>query len=89
MLIVIDIPEEDYNRIKDIPEAFNSLPTRAFKSIKNGTPLPKGKWTSATLGGYTCSNCNKEFTYPRFIGRALYYYCPNCGAKMSESEEEE
>ena len=42
MLIVIDIPEEDYNRIKDIPEAFNSLPTRAFKSIKNGTPLPKG-----------------------------------------------
>ena len=42
MQIVIDISKEDYNRIKDIPEAFNSLTTRVYKSIKNGTPLPKG-----------------------------------------------
>lgn len=42
MKIVIDIPDEDYKRIKDMPDAFNSLTSRAYKSIKNGTPLPKG-----------------------------------------------
>lgn len=42
MQIVIDISDEDYKRIKDMPDAFNSLTSRAYKSIKNGTPLPKG-----------------------------------------------
>ena len=42
MQIVIDVPDEDYKRIKDMPDAFNSLTSRAYKSIKNGTPLPKG-----------------------------------------------
>lgn len=42
MKIVIDVPDEDYKRIKDMPDAFNSLTSRAYKSIKNGTPLPKG-----------------------------------------------
>lgn len=41
MKIVIDIDEEDYNRIKDIPDAFDSLTSRTYKAIKNGTPLPK------------------------------------------------
>ena len=42
MQIVIEMPEEDYTRIKDIPDAFDSLTSRAYKSIKKGTPLPKG-----------------------------------------------
>ena len=40
--LIIELPDEDYNRIKDIPDAFDSLTSRAYKSIKNGTPLPKG-----------------------------------------------
>lgn len=39
MKLVIDISESDYCRIKDIPDAFDSLMSRAYKSIKNGTPL--------------------------------------------------
>lgn len=42
MKIMIDISEKDYRRIKDIPDAFDSLTSRAYKSIKNGVPLPKG-----------------------------------------------
>ena len=42
MQVVIDIPDEDYKRIKDMPDAFNSLTSRTYKSIRNGTPLPKG-----------------------------------------------
>ena len=41
MKTVIDIDEEDYNRIKDIPDAFDSLTSRVYKAIKNGTPLSK------------------------------------------------
>ena len=40
MQIVIDIPEEDYNRIKDIPNVFESLTSRMYKAIQDGTPLP-------------------------------------------------
>jgi hypothetical protein len=42
MKIVIDIDEKDYKRIKEIPETFDSLTSRAYKVIKDGTPLPKG-----------------------------------------------
>ena len=41
MQIVIEIPDEDYNRIKDMPDAFNSLTSRAYKAIKNGKELNK------------------------------------------------
>lgn len=42
MRIVIDIDDEDYKRIQDIPDVFNSLTSRAYSAIRNGTPLPKG-----------------------------------------------
>ena len=42
MKLIIELLEEDYNRIKDMPDAFDSLTSRTYKSIKNGTPLPKG-----------------------------------------------
>ena len=42
MKIVIDIDDEDYKRIQDIPDVFNSLTSRAYSAIRNGTPLPKG-----------------------------------------------
>ena len=42
MKIVIDIDDEDYKRIQDIPDVFNSLTSRTYSAIKNGTPLPKG-----------------------------------------------
>lgn len=41
MKIVIDIDEKDYKRIKEISEVFNSLTSRAYKAIRNGTPLPE------------------------------------------------
>lgn len=42
MQIVIDIDDEDYKRIQDIPNVFNSLTSRTYSAIRNGTPLPKG-----------------------------------------------
>ena len=41
MKIVINLLEEDYKRIQDIPDAFNSLTSRVYSAIRNGTPIPK------------------------------------------------
>lgn len=41
MQIVIDIDDEDYKRIQDVPDVFNSLTSRTYSAIKNGTLLPK------------------------------------------------
>lgn len=39
---MIDIDDEDYKRIQDISDVFNSLTSRTYSAIRNGTPLPKG-----------------------------------------------
>lgn len=41
MQIVIDIDDEDYKRIQDVSDVFNSLTSRAYSAIKNGTLLPE------------------------------------------------
>lgn len=41
MQILIEIDEEDYNVVKDMSYAFDSLISRLYKSVINGTPLPK------------------------------------------------
>ena len=41
MQIVIDIDDEDYKRIQDVPDVFDSLTSRTYSAIKNGTLLPK------------------------------------------------
>lgn len=43
MQLVIDIDEEDCDRLKEYKKApFRSLTSRAYEAIANGTPLPKG-----------------------------------------------
>lgn len=39
MKLIIDIDDEDYKRIQDIPDVFNSLTPRTYSAIRNGTPL--------------------------------------------------
>ena len=41
MQIVIEIDEEDYKRIQDTSDVFNSLTSRTYSAIRNGTPLPE------------------------------------------------
>ena len=41
MQIIIEIDDEDYNRLKEIPYVFDSLVSRLYESVKNGTPIPK------------------------------------------------
>ena len=52
MQIVIDIDEEDYKRIQDTSDVFNSLTSRTYSAIRNGTPLPKGHGRLIDAGEY-------------------------------------
>ena len=80
MQLVIDIDDEDYKRIQDIPDVFDSLTSRAYSAIRNGIPHPKtGYWIKCDiLQEFKCSECRVCF-------RNKSNYCPNYGAKM-ESE---
>ena len=40
MQIVIEISEKDYSRLKEIPYVFDSLVSRLYNAVKDGTPLP-------------------------------------------------
>lgn len=39
------------------------------------------------IGGYKCSNCNKEAVFDCNDSFVLSDYCPNCGAKMDGGAE--
>lgn len=94
MKIVIDIDEEDYERIQDIPEVFISLTSRTYSAVRNGTPLPSieperktGKWIwDNRTGEYECSECGcnpiYERTTPDDNEIDKYRYCRWCGAPM-------
>lgn len=58
-------------------------------AIKALEDRPQGKWELCkdTDGEYgICSNCSKDTDFS-YYGKA-YNYCPNCGAKMKEAENE-
>lgn len=55
-------------------------------------PLRIGKWIEAGepfVNTYECSNCGRWFTLDYGTPKENNYsYCPNCGAKMMEEENE-
>ena len=53
-------------------------------------PIVRGKWVSIPLTNHReCSRCGHNEPY-KFADKEtlIYRYCPFCGAKMEESEEE-
>ena len=66
-----------------IDEAIKNAPTIEAK------PVVHGRWISKNHHGYewvfVCSNCDYIDGYP-FNDRSNY--CPNCGAKMDEKEND-
>ena len=44
MKLIIEIPEEEYNRIKEWEDSITGYQTSLvlYRAVRNGTPLPKG-----------------------------------------------
>lgn len=60
MKLIIDIDDEDYKRVQDIPDVFNSLTSRAYSAIRNGTPLKEWLKTFNTDSAPICFNKIQE-----------------------------
>ena len=66
------------------------------KRLPSVTPQKKmGRWINqhiiydnATIDFKVCSECRYEFSYDAETGVSDANYCPNCGAKMVESEKQ-
>lgn len=53
------------------------------------TPVRRGQWTEPDnfdLGFWQCSQCG--FLSEAAAANRLYNYCPNCGAKMEDVDNE-
>lgn len=61
MQLVIDIPEEYYKAIKEIP---NEQCTADMLIIKNGTPLPKGHGRLKDIDEIEWYGCTSAFDCP-------------------------
>lgn len=79
MQIVIDIPEDYYKAIKEIPVEQS---TADMMIIRNGTPQQKtGHWKDIDNNRVECSECGHKECSERFTFEDINY-CTRCGAKM-------
>ena len=69
-----------------------------FAAVVDETPpadvveVRHGKWIGLPLGGNSycrCSVCGKVYNVHACNGRATQKYCPHCGAKMDEEDNDE
>ena len=49
-------------------------------------PVVHGRWVRGKLKNgeilHKCSACKDDYRVPTCVGKPIYNYCPNCGAKM-------
>jgi hypothetical protein len=69
--------DEERTRLEDLTTFIWELP-----SVQ--PTRPTGKWETFVEDYNKCSKCGEMGKFYR-----IYKYCPNCGAKMGESENEE
>ena len=52
-------------------------------------PVVYGSWVYDDMIGFVCSECKKGYRdMPTLMGKPLFKYCPNCGAKMEGEKDE-
>ena len=60
---------------------------KRVQDIPSVTPKPKtGHWIWKTEDIYRCSECGEDIHVKEVLNVPQYEFCPNCGAKMEESE---
>ena len=78
----------EYNLFGDEEEATRyHVLSWAIKQMKV-EPVRHGRWTYLYDGNYKCSECGSWWTCEETPIESGMLYCPNCGAKMDEVEDE-
>lgn len=78
----------DCDNVFECSEALSNAPTLTLDDL-----LPNGRWIETVQGGnynertdLTCPVCGKDFENVPWPDE--WHYCPSCGAKMDESEDQ-
>lgn len=64
-------------------EVVDEMPTIDPESLR-----PHGRWEEGESGFLVCSECADVFILEEWLADGKWKYCPNCGAKMDEEEED-
>ena len=51
-------------------------------------PVARCKWEWVSEDKYRCTHCERITTVEECMGKPIYYFCPNCGAKMDGDADE-
>lgn len=83
MKLIIDIPNETYNYVKQNYRygIGTEVACNLGFAVAKGTPLPKGYWENYCYQNNRCSICGYIIADS---DTDEYKYCPNCGAEMGE-----
>lgn len=87
MKLIIDVPEETFNCLKNMVNAECVDPYSLADIIVNKSKpdRPHAKWLhfeGVTTSGYLeCSNCGASD-----FKQSYFNYCPNCGSDMRKSK---
>ena len=80
---------DDFGAYRDL-NAF--IATLIFIPTADVAPVKHGKWIEYQIPHYfKCSECKCTVPYVKAVlidGKRKYNYCPSCGAKMGEKEQE-
>ena len=85
MKLIVDIPKERYEWIKEHKGVTDyQITEMLYKRVRESEKQRTGHWID-TGSGQECSECHEiQYGYDNYR-----FYCSNCGAAMTESEEHE
>lgn len=61
-------------------ETVNVQHVREFSKVYQKIKVREGEWQPDPSGGYTCTSCQGTTDIVQTKG---YYFCPRCGARMT------
>ena len=87
MKLIIDIPDCDYEYIRNnciVPIKYDN---HIYEAIRSGTPYeerPKGKWITHKFNYFIFEECDQCHCK---VGTINMKFCPNCGSDNREDGE--
>lgn len=63
-----------------------SMPTVDAEPVRHGRWKPMDLTYGRSI--YYCTNCGESAEVPTDMGKPIYMFCPNCGAKMDGEGED-
>ena len=89
---IVRMSEEKIKESCSLSLVYNEGFDKGYEKAKAEYKPKTGHWINRHIIANTgidmivCSECGEEFSYDAETGISEYNYCPNCGARMSESK---